>query len=295
MLDWGDLRFFLAVAERGSASAAARSLGVDKGTVSRRVSALERSVGVRLFDRKASGWSLTPAGRKALGPTRRVDAAISVMQTEIGGTTPEARAPVRLTAPQWFCSEVLLPRITLLQNAERWIDLNLSARSRVADLSEREAEVGLRNVRPPRGEFVVRKAGELGSAIYGARRLLDTRPPIVRREDVLGERLVGYPDRLTYVKGFDWLNLAMGNKVPALRVDDALAIASAIHSGAGLGVIPCFLGDRDPELRRVTDEWYTELIWLVAPRELARTLAVRKVIGFVAETFAANARALKGA
>ena len=94
MLDWGDLRFFLAVAERGSASAAARSLGVDKGTVSRRVSALERSVGVRLFDRKASGWSLTPAGRKALGPTRRVDAAISVMQTEIGGTSPEAREPV---------------------------------------------------------------------------------------------------------------------------------------------------------------------------------------------------------
>ena len=126
MLDWGDLRFFLAVAERGSASAAARGLQVDKGTISRRVSALERSVGVRLFDRKASGWALTQAGRTALASVRRVDAVISVMQTEIGGASPEARVPVRLTAPQWFCSEVLLPGIALLQNAERWISLGKS-------------------------------------------------------------------------------------------------------------------------------------------------------------------------
>ena len=129
------------------------------------------------------------------------------MLADLGGSG-EARASVRLTAPQWFCSEVLLPRIAAFQGAERWIDLNLSARSRVADLAEREAEVGLRNTRPPRGEFVVRKVGELGSAIYAGRKWLASRPPILSPSDVLGERLVGYPDRLTYVPGFSCMRSA---------------------------------------------------------------------------------------
>lgn len=293
MTDWNDLRFLLAVAQRGSVSAAARALGVDKATVSRRVGALEHNIGTRLFERRASGWIPTRAGHRAVASAATIDASVAAMLTDLGGSSDAVRVGVRLTAPQWFCSEVLLPRIAAFQGAERWIDLNLSARSRVADLAEREAEVGLRNTRPPRGEFVVRKAGELGSAIYAGRRWLAARPPIVSQQDVVGERLVGYPDRLTYVPGFAWLDAAVAGRAP-LRVDDAIAIAAALRGGAGLGVIPCFLGDRDPGLVRVTGEMHSETIWLVAPVELARTRAVRKVIAFVAEAFAANAKALRG-
>lgn len=292
-LDWNDLKYLIGLAERGSVSAAARGLGVDKGTVSRRVAALEHALGTRLFDRKASGWTPTAAGRRALACARRIEGDIGALLSELGGAAKGVRVPVRLTAPQWFCSEVLLPRIVAFQGAERWIDLNLSARSRVADLAEREAEVGLRNVRPPRGEFVARRAGELGSALYASRKWLAQRPPIIGHEDVLRARLVGYPDRISYVPGFGWIDDALGGRT-ALRVDDAFAIAAALRAEAGLGVIPCFLGDRDPALTRVTSEVHSESIWLVAPVELARTRAVRKVMGFVADAFAANARALRG-
>lgn len=294
MINWDDLRYLLAVAARGSASAAARGLGVDKGTVSRRIAALEHSVGARLFDRRASGWTITAAGRKALAPARRIDTAVTAMLAELGGTGETSRVGVRLTAPQWFCSAVLLPRIAAFQGAERWIDLNLSARSRVADLAEREAEVGLRNIRPPRGEFVVRRAGELGSALYASTAWLAARPPIVTRDDVLRERIVGYPDRASYVPGFGWLDTALGGRPSPLRVDDAAAIAEALAAGAGLGVIPSFVGNRDARLRQVTPELYRETIWLVAPLDVARTRAVRKVIAFVAEAFAANGKALAG-
>lgn len=292
-MDWDDLRYLVAVADRGSASAAARGLGVDKGTVSRRVASLEHAVGARLFDRKASGWSPTAAGRKAVDAARRVDAGVAALLADLGGASEAARVGVRLTAPQWFCSEILLPRIAAFQGAERWIDLNLSARSRVADLAEREAEVGLRNVKPARGEFVVRKAGDLGSAIYASRKWLSARPPVVNRDDVLKQRIVGYPDRISYVPGFDWIDMGF-NRHPPLRVDDAFAIAAALRAGAGLGVIPCFLGDRDSALQRVTDEIHREAIWLVAPIELARTRAVRKVIAFTVQAFAANTAALRG-
>jgi DNA-binding transcriptional LysR family regulator len=293
-MDWDDLRYLIAVAERGSATAAARGLGVDKGTVSRRLTALEHATGARLFDRKSSGWTPTTAGRKVLGTARKLDAGVAALLADLGGVGDTTRVSVRLTAPQWFCTEVLLPRIAAFQGTERWIDLNLSARSRVADLAEREAEIGLRNVRPARGEYVVKKAGDLGMSIYASRKWLAGRPPIVSQEDVLKERLVGFPDHFTYGKGFAWVDAGLNGRVPVLRVDDASSIAVALRAGAGLGVIPCLMGDRDPELVRVLDEIHVETIWLVAPVELARTRAVRKVIAFVAAAFAANARELRG-
>jgi len=105
---------------------------------------------------------------------------------------------------------------------------------------------------------------------------------------------VGYPDRLSYVPGFAWLDEALSAHIPPLRVDDAYAITAALGAGAGLGVIPCFLGDRDNSLVRVAGEAHIETIWLVAPIELARTRAVRKVMAFVADAFAANAKELRG-
>lgn len=292
MLDWNDLRYLMAVADRGSATAAARGLGVDKGTVSRRVAALEHALGARLFDRRASGWTVTEAGRRALKAARRCDSAATALQADLGGPGSVLRVPLRLTAPQWFCTEILLPRIGRLRTLADWVDLNLSARSKVADLAEREAEIGLRNLRPPLGEFVVRKVGELGSAIYASPDYLAARPPILTRDDFCREAFVAYPDRISYVPGFDWLNAA--GLASVLRVDDAAAIAAALRARAGLGVIPCYLGDRDPQLRRVTAQSCHETIWLVAPVDVAKTLAVKRVLAFVAEAFAANAAALLG-
>src|SRR5437868_568267 len=78
-MQWDDLRFLIAVSDSGSVSAAARNLGVDKGTVSRRIAALEHSVGTRLFDRKSSGWTATPAGRKTMGTARKVEAGVMAL------------------------------------------------------------------------------------------------------------------------------------------------------------------------------------------------------------------------
>ena len=61
-MDWDDLRYFAELARTGSLSAASRSLRVDHTTVARRVSALERSLGVKLFDRLPRGWALTADG-----------------------------------------------------------------------------------------------------------------------------------------------------------------------------------------------------------------------------------------
>ena len=294
MLDWDNLRYLLAVHKGGSASAAARALRVDKATVSRRIAALEREIGSRLLDRRASGWTVTAAGQRVLAAADAVDARLAALVADLGDSAGP-RVRVRFTAPQWFCTEVLLPELGALQAEAPWLDLDLTASSRLVNLAERETEVALRNVRPARGAFVIRRAGDLGSALYAARSYLAGQARPASRDDLAGHRVVGYADKLTYVPGFQWLNGMADRLGPVLRLDDAQALTAAIRAGLGLGVLPCLLGDREASLVRLIGEHATEPIWLAAPIELARTKAVRAVIGFVAGLFRKNAEALSGA
>ena len=294
MRNWDNLRFLLAVHKGGSASAAARALRVDKATVSRRVAALEREVGSRLLDRRASGWTLTEAGRRVLVAADAIDSRLRALTADLGEGAG-LRVRVRFTAPQWFCTEVLLPELASLQASAPWLDLDLTASSRMVNLAERETEVALRNIRPARGEFVVRRAGDLGSALYASQSYLAGHASPANRDDVAGHPVIGYHDKLAYAVAFQWLNAMTDRLGPVLRVDDAQALAAAIRAGLGLGVLPCLLGDREADLVRLLDDHSLESIWLVAPIELARTKAVRAVIGFVAGLFRKNAVALAGA
>jgi DNA-binding transcriptional LysR family regulator len=293
MLDWDDLRFLLALSRCGSASAAARQLGVDKATVTRRLSALERAVGTRLFLRRASGWTSTLVGDRLAAHAARAEADLGNVMAELAGHG-NLRARVRLTAPLWFCTAILVPHVPELRRRVPWLDLDLSATSRMANLSEREAEVALRNRRPESGDLHVRKAGVLGSALYAARSLVGSDVSVDGPDDVGALPVVGYLDRLTYVPGLDWFNGIRTADRPVLRLDDAQALLSAIAEGLGIGVLPCAIGNREPGLTRLSRHVSHEDIWLVVTEEDARTRAVRVVTDFVAEVFRRNSRALAG-
>src|SRR5262245_7654621 len=110
-VDWTELRYLLAVADAGSASAAARVLGVDKATVSRRISALERSLGLRLMVRRAAGWRPTRAGDRVATAARSMDATVRGLVGDLVGRHGSPRAAVSITAPHWFCRRLLLPSV----------------------------------------------------------------------------------------------------------------------------------------------------------------------------------------
>jgi DNA-binding transcriptional LysR family regulator len=293
-VEWDDLRFLLAVCECGSASSAARKLTVDKATVVRRVSRLEQVLGVRLLIRKASGWSPTPAGRLTAAAARRINGEIIAVRSEFSDAQGAPRTQVSVTAPHWFCSELLLPELPRLIRDAPWIDLTVAATSRVLDLAQREADVAVRNSRPEVGDFVVRRAGELGSTLYASRAYAKKHPRSTAPPGWSSHRFVGYADRLTYVPAFAWLDEAAGSGAGVTRADDAGTIRSAITAGLGVGVLPCVLGDRAPELVRFGEEVSREGIWLVSPNEAAGTRAVKLALSFVADVFKRNARALAG-
>jgi DNA-binding transcriptional LysR family regulator len=293
MVDWTDLRFFLAVANAGSVTQAARALRVDKATVSRRVSALEKDLGMRLVVRRAAGWRPTRAGQRVAAAAAAMDGQATSMLSDLVGRHGAPRTPVSITAPHWFCRRLLVPALPALLTAAPWLDVAVAASSRVMNLAQREADVAVRKRRPDDGDFVLRRAGDLGSAIYASRAYVKRHGAELAEGAVGDHRVVGYHDRVSYVPGFAWLEAAFDVRAATFRGDDAEVILEAIRAGVGVGVVPCVLGDADRGLVRIGAP-QVERIWLVSPTELASTRAVKLTLAFVVDVFRANEAALAG-
>lgn len=293
MLDWDDLRFLRAVGLAGSVSAAARALAVDKATVSRRIAGLEHALGLRLLDRRASGWRFTAVGARVAALAEGFDLQLAGLVADLAGQGA-LRAKVRFSAPQWFCNAVLLPHLRELRARSPWLDLDINPSSQVLNLAERETEVALRNLRPPKGEFVIRRAGELGSAFYASRRFVSEFGPLNDAKGLSGLAVVSNPDKLTYLPEFAWFNAMQDRLGPILRVGDAESMMQAVAGDLGVAVLPCLLGERHPDLVRLFPAVARETIWLVTPLGMGKTRAVHAVLDFVAQIFKRNAAALGG-
>ena len=292
-MDWDDLKFLRAVGQAGSVSAAARTLAVDKATVSRRIAALEHALGQRMVERRSSGWRFTVAGARLAALAERIDVDLASLVADLAGQGA-LRAKVRLSAPHFFCNAVLLPHLRELRAKAPWIDLDINPSSRVLNLAEREAEVALRNLRPPRGDYVVRRAGELGSTLYGARRFVASVGALTGPDDLAGVAVVGFPDRLSHLPEFQWLDAMQDRLGPVLRLDDAESIGHAVAGEMGVAVLPCIVGDRYPGLMRLFAPVVQQTIWLVTPADMGHTRPVPLVVDFVARVFKRNAAALAG-
>ena len=98
-MDWDNVRVFLAVARGGQFVAAGKRLELDHATVSRRIAALEATVGAKLFDRRNK---LTGAGERSISAAEQMESAFLHAQGEISGVDLELAGDVRIGAPDGF-------------------------------------------------------------------------------------------------------------------------------------------------------------------------------------------------
>lgn len=286
MLDWDDLKVLLAVHRAGSLVAAARSLRVDKATVSRRVSSLEEAFGVRLFDRRPNGYVLTPHGQRVVEAVAEIDQSVAALSAELSEARGDSTGTVYLSVPQFFASHVLMPALAPFRARHPGIELVVNATSAVANMAQREAEVGLRNVKPDQASVTARRVGRIGSAVYASRDYLKRRGRPKSPPDLATHDLVAWDRAVSFVPAFAWM--AECGAAVSFRGNDAQVLCDAVAAGLGLAVLPVLLGDergleRLDVLGRGRDD-----IWAVAPGELRRSARVRAVMELVADVFAAN-------
>jgi molybdate transport repressor ModE-like protein len=267
-MDWDDLRLFLAVARSGSISGAARQLGVQHSTVSRRMRQLEEKLGARLIERKTGGYELTAAGEQVKQTADRVerevlavDGALSDQDTQLAGT-------LRVTAINNMASTVLMPMFARFNEQHPQVELQVMVSNSDASLAQREADVAIRLTNAPTDTLIGKRVVSVASAIYGSPDYLAQ----LRRQG--GEaRWIGVE-----CCGFHkaWTKQACPTQDHHFVSDDTLLTLAAIREGLGVSILPCFMGDSDPRLARYAepDPAYQLGLWVLLHPDLKRTARV---------------------
>jgi DNA-binding transcriptional LysR family regulator len=281
---WQDLCYLDALCTAGTMSAAARSLRVDKATVSRRLATLEREAPGLLFEKRGGCVELTPYGARALAAYREHEASRLRLAAELERTEPDTQGSVRLTVPTFFASEIVVPALPNFLEAHPKLNLQVEGTNRPLDLLRGEADVAIRNLRPVQGGLAVRKVGRMGMAMYAARSYLARRGGMAAPGNLAGHHVLGYPTGPYGGPGFEWLPEAAKQAHMAFSANDPLPLRDAARAGLGMVPLPHFLGDEAPELVRVEGggEGVAE-IWLVTREEQRRVPRVRAVVQFLAE------------
>ena len=167
--DWDDLRFALAVASGGSLAAGGRLLGVNHTTVLRRIAALEKRLGARLFERLPSGYALTPLGEELVEAARGVDEAVGRLELKLAGADLKVSGPVRVTTTDTLAVSLLPEILGELKLAHPGIEVELTTSNLFLNLTRREADVAIRPADDPPDVLFGRRISAIGFAVYGKR------------------------------------------------------------------------------------------------------------------------------
>ncbi|MGE0666414.1 MAG: LysR family transcriptional regulator [Sphingomonadales bacterium] len=295
MIDWDDIRYFLAVARRGSITSAARDLGVNHSTVSRRIAAFEDNLGVRLFDRIATGYNLTPAGQEMVPPAQRMEEEALGLDRRLYGRDTELSGVLRVTTAGTFVNPFLMEQIGRFLTEYPGIDIELVVSTDLANLHAREVDVAIRATLNPPDTLVGRRIGRLTAMLYGHRDFLAPgeagAPNSAASPDVIA--FDGGPRDYTQSS---WFRDVYPNARVRIRLNSIEAAFHAIISGVGIGMLPCHVGDVAPELRRLPPYHLEPVfdLWLLTHADLRRTAKVRAFINFMANAIMPHKDLIEG-
>lgn len=296
-IDWEDLRFVLAVAEANSLATAARTLGVNHTTVLRRVGAFEQKLGVRLFDRLPSGYTLTAGGEELLAVARQMAETVNDLERRLTGQDLRLEGSLRITTTDTLMVSILPPILAAFRQRHPGVQLEVTTSNAFANLAHRDADVAIRPAADPPETLVGRRISDIIFAVYAAPSYLEE-----RGLDVTGairfadERWIGLGDALAPSSVARWMRTALPPAAAALRCDSLVAAREAATAGIGLVALPCYLGDATPGLVRIGAPVaaMTAALWLLTHEDLRRTARISAFTEFAGQALAKLRPVLEG-
>jgi DNA-binding transcriptional LysR family regulator len=292
MIDWDDVRYFLAVARGGSVRAAAKRLAVNHSTVLRRIAQLEEHLGARMFEKVPSGYRLTDAGEEILELAQQMEASSHLLETRVLGRDQSVRGRLRVTLPPPLATHLLMPDFAQFASLHPDIEMEVMSTGELANLTNRDADLAIRVVYD-RKALPLNLHGLKGPELFGGFYISRDRPcaspagtpELIRWIDISGPGVPGWASE----------GEALATGAPFRTTDGAAQIA-AVRQGIGMTMLPCFVGDADPLLARVpgTDLHMYGTLWLLTQGETRHTKRVRLFTEFLSRRLAAHAPLLAG-
>lgn len=294
-MNWDDLKFFLAIARTGSLTAASDVLKSSPATVSRRLDQLEHALGIKLFSRHQTGYALTDEGAAMMDRAEAAEHAMTRIERAAIGRTIDATGHVRLATAENIANHIIIPALPEFHALHPNITLEIHTGITSLNLTRREADIALRLARPTQGHVAVKKVGVQGYALYGSKDYIASLPG-EGAKCTKQARYIGWAEEFSTLPMRNWLGAVAPSRPPILITHSLYAQVVAARAGLGLAILPCFLGDPDPDLEKIpssVDE-QTQEIWLVTHQDLRSSRRVSAVGDFLTNLIQRNSALFSG-
>lgn len=276
-LDWDAFRFVKTVAELGGLTAAAAELGINHSTAFRRLTALEKTLGARLFERLRTGYVPTACGQAMVAAAARIEAEVTSFERSAAGRGETPAGELRVTAPAGFAADLLMPILAAFGRRYPEIRIELILAEQTLNLSRRDADVAIRVSREPNETLVGRRLAALAWGIYG----------LANREygDLAREDWISPGPGIAGGSFTQFVATRVPDERVKLRINTVMALDAAVSAGFGIGPLPCFSADTNPILRRLSGP-HPELgadLWVLTHPDLRHAARVRVFMEHIAE------------
>ena len=269
-------------------------LSVDSSTVSRRLAAMEQSVGSVLVLRSGREFSFTAEGKAAICAAESIEAIITAVATSIRAAKTGVDGVVKLSAVPSMVRP-LMPLLSIAAEKHPKLSIELNAATRVVDLAKGEADIAIRMIRPTEIDLIAKRAFEMGFGVYASRAYAARHDLPKNYEDLKQHRLILYIEPMLHLPWFQWIETYADTTAPAARVDSTEMALGVIASGAGIGVVSCTSGDGMTDLTRVFPEPVAIATGWIVYHEAARNSArIRAVVEMLSELFEVQKDKLSG-
>ena len=292
--DWNHAKAFLATAETGSFSSAARRLGSTQPTVGRQVAALEEALNLLLFDRVGKALRLTENGLSLLGFVRAMSEAAADVSLTASGQLQSLEGQVSITASDAFCAYILPTLVEELRSRAPDVEIEIVSSNELQDLRRREADIAIRHVQPDQAELIARRFRNSTAHLYAATSYLDKHGRPTSIDDFDSDAsFIGF-ERADRVRStLNSFGLRLERDQFKIYTNSGVAGWELVKQGLGYAMMFREVADLTPKVEAVLpDQISIEMsYWLVTHRELLTSPRIRLVYDFLGERLSRWGRA----
>jgi DNA-binding transcriptional LysR family regulator len=283
VIDWDDIRVCLAVHRARTFAQAGALLGLNATTVARRLSALEETLGSKLFERRPEGCVPTEVCLRLVERAERMEQEMLALSRDLAGSDQSLEGKVRITATEMMATRFIAPHLGRFRERHPTLELELVCTSERLDLSRREADISLRLSRPEEDQLVIKRLASVNLGLYAARKYIDSHG---MPESFAGHHAIFFADVRGFARENAWLENTLKGARVSLRSDSVSSVYGACVASAGIALLPRIVADRDGRLLRIGEEGpEPRFIWQAVHQDLAQTARIRAVSAYLAEIF----------
>lgn len=289
-INWDGFRYFIAAAEAGSLSAAAKLLDSNQSTVGRHIDVLESTLGVKLFKRSVKGLSLTEEGQVVLEQSQLVQNKVLKIQRVVQSGEKTASGTVRLSLPEGLGQEVIIPMLNDFYRRYPKVKLIFNVSATTANLTQGEADITVRLFRPDESDLVVKHLGDMKMGLYASETYKENFGLPGQLKDLRKHRVITYGDYLSILPENQWLLNHSKESLRVLCSDSTVTRFKATACGVGISIQPEVMAEKRSDLIRLfkSAKLPVHKVWLVYHQDLSNMTRIRVVADFLIESLAAT-------